>query len=682
MIDGIASISGSSCRCAEDGLTELRYRQVLANLPNMSVLSFDADLRLQVAAGEVLDRIGYQPEAMIGELLSDALPAAVMTRLEKPYRAALAGEHSDLEYSSPINGRQYRMRVRPVLDAQGSVIGGLALSEDVSEDKARQAQLEHLHQLSRMGAGWYDAASGWTFDDELMNLLGVATADEVATAVYRLVLPADRARTRAGFREVLAAGGRASLQYRIRHGDTGELRHLNGTCEAVVDKDGTLLRAVMTHTDVTEAVNARESAESARAATAQARTALLRQVSDAMVTDPGSLTGMLQRITDIAASAAGDGAVLRVLTPDGLAVESDLIAHSDERTKKRIATFLQRRAQPFDRGVGLPGAVLASGRLLTSIGNADWKAELSEHIGAEHIPADVEQFVFAPVRHEDRILGFLHVFRSDAEFPYERGDDDLVQVLADRIGGAIAESRARQLAEREVQAGIAVRERLAALSKEQQELLDYITDVEQRERTLLAEAVHDDPMQLIVAAIMGMDNLGGTVPADQQQELDRLAGMLESSVGKLRTLIVALTPPDLNDGLGVALRSLADGIFIGTHTRLTVTGPAHVGLPLPTKATAYRILREALVNVRKHAHARNVTLDVTENDASVVVQLTDDGVGAESLDAGPGHMGLTTMRVRAENEGGVLDIRSTPGRGTIVMLSLPERLSRDRPAGR
>jgi signal transduction histidine kinase len=54
-----------------------------------------------------------------------------------------------------------------------------------------------------------------------------------------------------------------------------------------------------------------------------------------------------------------------------------------------------------------------------------------------------------------------------------------------------------------------------------------------------------------------------------------------------------------------------------------------------------------------------------------MISLTDDGVGSASLDAGAGHLGMTTMRARADAEGGQLHIESVPGLGTVVTLTLP-----------
>jgi CheY-like chemotaxis protein len=85
----------------------------------------------------------------------------------------------------------------------------------------------------------------------------------------------------------------------------------------------------------------------------------------------------------------------------------------------------------------------------------------------------------------------------------------------------------------------------------------------------------------------------------------------------------------------------------------------------------YRIFREALGNVRKHARASKATLRLEHRDGLIVISLTDDGVGSASLDAGTGHLGMATMRARADAEGGKLHIESVPGLGTIVTLTLP-----------
>ena len=132
-----------------------------------------------------------------------------------------------------------------------------------------------------------------------------------------------------------------------------------------------------------------------------------------------------------------------------------------------------------------------------------------------------------------------------------------------------------------------------------------------------------------------------------------------------------MTPLDVSDGLGVALLGLASGIFVGTPTSVAVTGPTHVHLSVQATTAAYRIMREALVNARKHACASQVVLAVREEPECVVPDAHRRRGRARSLDAGPGHLGIMAMRARAQADGADLCIDSRPGQGTRVVLRMP-----------
>jgi signal transduction histidine kinase len=87
----------------------------------------------------------------------------------------------------------------------------------------------------------------------------------------------------------------------------------------------------------------------------------------------------------------------------------------------------------------------------------------------------------------------------------------------------------------------------------------------------------------------------------------------------------------------------------------------------------YRIVQEALTNVRKHARASNVTVSLHQADAGYTALVTDDGVGfAPEVAEAPGHLGLASMRERAQVAGGWLRIDTAPGRGTTVEVWLPD----------
>jgi signal transduction histidine kinase len=515
-----------------------------------------------------------------------------------------------------------------------------------------------------MGCVSYDRAGGWLADAELTTLLGTEPGEDVLRALDTLVVPEDRAPTRAAHQEVLASGGETTLQYRLVHAKTGKLRQVIASIRATVDREGKLLSAIATFVDVTDVVDAHTETVKAAAA----RTLLLRSVSDALAKAPRSDRNVMQSLVDVATAALGDGTVLRVFTADGAAVETDLVSDRDELAHKRVASFLRESA----RGV-VPGIVDASGEageLWSSIRNVHWREDFQRRLG-HPVGQFVQHFISAAVRHDGAVLGYLRVYRAARDRPYQVGDDDLVQVLADRIGYVIAGSRVRQLLEHQRTEHRAVADRLQELTMEQRELLEQLAEVEERERSLLAEAIHDGPMQLVVAVMMRLENSGITQESIDEVELEGLIVTLETSIQRLRTLIVALTPPDLSKGLGEALRKLAEGIFLGTATQITVVGQAHVNLTVLSKCNAHRILREALVNARRHAQAGQVELELIERHGTVIARLTDDGVGATSVDAGPGHLGMATMRARAEADGGRLDVTSAPGKGTTVVLTLP-----------
>jgi signal transduction histidine kinase len=88
----------------------------------------------------------------------------------------------------------------------------------------------------------------------------------------------------------------------------------------------------------------------------------------------------------------------------------------------------------------------------------------------------------------------------------------------------------------------------------------------------------------------------------------------------------------------------------------------------------YRIAQEALANVWKHAEATSISVRIFEERGGICVEIDDDGVGfgLETLrPTEPGHMGLSSMRERAELAGGTCEIHSLPGEGTSVRTWLP-----------
>jgi len=152
---------------------------------------------------------------------------------------------------------------------------------------------------------------------------------------------------------------------------------------------------------------------------------------------------------------------------------------------------------------------------------------------------------------------------------------------------------------------------------------------------------------------------------------------LDTSVKELRRVLAGLRPPTLEElGLPDAVKKELDGLQVeGIAGCLEVQGEP-VRLPPPVEIATYRILQEALNNVRKHARATKVDVQLRFDEEHLRIQVSDDGVGfnvSQTLKSAVSgdHMGLLGMRQRAESLGGELQVESRERTGTCVTLQLP-----------
>ncbi|HKP20349.1 MAG TPA: ATP-binding protein [Thermoleophilaceae bacterium] len=213
---------------------------------------------------------------------------------------------------------------------------------------------------------------------------------------------------------------------------------------------------------------------------------------------------------------------------------------------------------------------------------------------------------------------------------------------------------------------------------EQAKLVGELVAVEEETRRRIAADIHDDTAQAVSAAGLRLDGLIAalTDPAAREAALKAREGLREANV-RLRRLLFELRPPALDEaGLAPALELFLadsfhhDGFDWRVDNRLESE-------PAPeSRAVLYRVALEALTNVRKHAHADSVDVLLERRGAGVAVRVRDDGEGFEVPDheATPdaGHIGLLSMRERAEAAGGRFALRSVPGEGTTVDFWMPD----------
>ncbi len=226
-------------------------------------------------------------------------------------------------------------------------------------------------------------------------------------------------------------------------------------------------------------------------------------------------------------------------------------------------------------------------------------------------------------------------------------------------------------AKEELQRSLALLERSDA---ERRDLLAHLVHAQEQERVRIASDIHDDPLQKLTAVGMRLAGLRRELGDQGSEAMLQLERTLSGAISSLRSLLFEVRPPSLDrEGLATAvsqyLRETCREGELGWEVddRLVTEPPAEV------RAICYRIAQEALTNVRKHARASTVRVELSCSDDGVRVRVLDDGVGIDPDASAPsaGHLGIPSMRERAELAGGHLRIAPRPEGGTSVEFWLP-----------
>ena len=123
-------------------ISEARYKGLIAHLPDSAVLLFDHDLRLLLCEGDQLRAHGCDPQALENRLLGEVVGPESYERLAPEYRAALAGETRSFDLEASDGTATLWVTICPLRDDLGRIIGGMAISRDISERRAAERALE------------------------------------------------------------------------------------------------------------------------------------------------------------------------------------------------------------------------------------------------------------------------------------------------------------------------------------------------------------------------------------------------------------------------------------------------------------------------------------------------------------------------------------------------------------
>ncbi len=208
---------------------------------------------------------------------------------------------------------------------------------------------------------------------------------------------------------------------------------------------------------------------------------------------------------------------------------------------------------------------------------------------------------------------------------------------------------------------------------EQQRLL-------QEERTRIARDLHDDlgPSLTGLALQMDLVRTQNSIPEKAQQQLTRLAQNTRGLVDNMREVVWAMNPQQDNlEGLAGFLSQYAETYLQAAGLRCRLELPIQMeSVPLGSQARhqLYLVIKEALHNIVRHAHATEVQFRLEQQDGRLEILLADDGRGlCPDQEQRPDH-GLENMRQRVSKLGGEFTTQCEPGRGTRLRISVPLEL--------
>jgi PAS domain S-box-containing protein len=223
-----------------------------------------------------------------------------------------------------------------------------------------------------------------------------------------------------------------------------------------------------------------------------------------------------------------------------------------------------------------------------------------------------------------------------------------------------------------------ITERKVAQEARRELLLRIVTAQEDEQRRLSRE-LHDQMAQHLTAVTLGLKSLEIQTSGDSVDLVKRLQNFANKMAREVRTIATQLRPLVLEDlGLDAALSDYVDEWSKQSDIRVDLhcNGLLRRRLSVDAETAVYRIVQEALTNISKHAEAERASVIVDTRSDHIRAIIEDDGCGFDFAQkmrtlGRDRRLGLINMRERAAVVGGTLNIESTPGIGTTVILKVP-----------
>jgi signal transduction histidine kinase len=274
---------------------------------------------------------------------------------------------------------------------------------------------------------------------------------------------------------------------------------------------------------------------------------------------------------------------------------------------------------------------------------------LSEHPDSYGCPANhppMTSFLGVPIRVRDEVYGNLYLTDKVGAGSFSEEDEALVEALAHAAGIAIQSSR--------------LHDRVRILSL-----------LEDRDR--IARDLHDRVIQRIFAVGMSLQAVARLPdPRQAGDRIERAVDELDATITQIRSAIFELGESSLPGGLRQAIVQLSEDMAptLGARPELSFQGAIDNTVPTRTGDHILAVIREALTNAGKYAHATHYQITLRVGD-DIVLEVADNGTGLDAVSSGRSGMGLVNLKNRAEKLNGSFQILSTPDEGTRLIWTVP-----------
>jgi PAS domain S-box-containing protein len=646
-----ASILGTAIRRRqveeESRQNEERYRAVIERATD-GIYLLDAESKRLIQTNPSFQKmLGYSADELEGMVVYDFVA-------HPPENVDVTIGRTLEQRRRIVGGREYRRKDGTLLDVEVgvSVISHgdkeviCTIVRDLSERKeaeerlrTSEAGLANAQRIARLGNWEWDLVLNEAYwSDELYRIHGFAPQEIVPDweEFLRGVHPADRGYVEQSLHEALHERKPYDIEHRMFRRDGSE-RTVHCRLEVGFDESGRAIRAVGTVHDVTERARAQRLLEERIAALSSVAASLTLDVPMENTLDTlarsvvGASTAGACTVTLIDEKTQTPYLVGSYGLPEGFV--ADLQAAFRSGAQPPIMEVLRTRQPALVRNLH---RLLLKDPLYAPV-----------HHRAAEVALDTGYVV--PLVSRDRSVGAINFVYPSEEEP---GEDEKAFLVAVADQTAVAVENARLFAKARGKAALEERQRLA------RELHDSVS-----------QALYG----IALEAKTGRALLGG----DSQEAADSLEYVLSlagAGLAEMRALIFELRPESLEtEGLVAALEKqvavLETRHEIGVEAILCDEPAA----PLESKEAAYRIAQEAIHNTVRHARAGAILIALDSDETGISLEVSDDGVGFDPEADFPGHLGLSSMRERAVNLGGTLEVDSAPARGTRVRAHIPFR---------